>query len=264
LKNDNSNVMKNALVTGATSGIGYEMSKILAKEGFNLVLVARNAEQLESLAKELSNTYAIKASFIVIDLSNPTAPTEIVAELQTKAEKIDILVNNAGFIEYGAFSDTNLDKELQMIQVNLVSLTHLTKLLLPAMLKQKWGKILNVASIGAYVPGPFNAVYCATKAYVLSFSEAIAEELKGTNVTVTALCPGATKTKFAQKANIEEVKLFQGSVMQAKEVAEIGFLALMDGKRIVVPGFINKFAVFIINFIPRHMVALIAKTMMRK
>jgi len=260
--NKQENRMKNVLVTGATSGIGHELSKIFAQEGFNLVLVARNTEQLEILAKELSTTYSIQADFVAKDLSQPAAPTEIMAELQRKAINIDILVNNAGFIEYGAFTETNLEKELQMIQVNLVSLTHLTKLLLPSMVKRRNGKILNVASIGAYVPGPFNAVYCATKAYVLSFSEAIAEELKNTKVTVTALCPGATQTEFASKAKIEDVKLFQGSVMQAKTVAEIAFKALMEGRRIVVPGFINKLAVLCINFIPRKIVAMISKTMM--
>lgn len=197
-------------------------------------------------------------------ITGATAPEEICAELQDKSIHIDILVNNAGFNEYGHFSETDPEKELQMIQVNLVSLTRLTKLLLPGMLKQGYGKILNIGSTGSFGPGPLNAVYCATKAYVLSFSEAIAEELRGTGVTVTALCPGATKTEFAGRAKMEDVRLFQKGLMDAGKVAEIGFDALMRGKTSVVAGCTNKLTVFSVRFMTRNMVAKMVKGMLSR
>jgi hypothetical protein len=195
-------------------------------------------------------------------LSVATSPKEIFDELQQESVQVDVLVNNAGFNVYGPFSETDLMEELQMIQVNLVSLTHLTKLFLPGMLKQGYGKILNVGSTGSFGPGPLNAVYCATKAYVLSFSEAIAEELEGTGVTVTALCPGATKTEFAKRAGMEDVKLFQSRLMDARTVAEIGYRALMEGKRVVVAGIYNKLQMSLIRFLPRKMVTKMVKDMM--
>lgn len=254
--------VRTVLITGATSGIGYELSKLFAKNGYNLVLVARNKQRLGELVQQLSQEFSVRTESISKDLSEVISPAEIFAELQEKSIHIDILVNNAGFNEYGVFFNTDIQRELQMIQVNLVSLTYLTKLLLPGMLKQKYGKILNVASTGSFVPGPYNAVYCATKAYVLSFSEAIAEELKDTNVTVTALCPGATKTQFAQRAKMEHTKLFSGKVMDAEKVAEVGFDALMRGKASVIAGCANRLTVFFLRFMPRNIVAKMAKNIM--
>ena len=259
---NNKNNYKHVLITGATSGIGYELSKLFAKAGFNLVLVARNQMQLAEVAAELSSTYLVETTIIAKDLSTSSSSVEIYQELQQRDIHIDILVNNAGFSEYGEFSKSSLDRELQMMQVNMVSLTHLTKLLLPGMLQNKYGKILNLASIASFGPGPLNAVYCASKAYVLSFSEAIAEELKNTNVTVTALCPGPTDTRFAKRANIENVKLFQGKIMQPQKVAEIGFHALMNGKRSVIAGCLNKLLVYSSPFMPRTLIASMAKNMM--
>lgn len=255
---------RSVLVTGATSGIGYELSRRFAQNGYNLVLVARNKAKLEQLAKELSQEFPIKAEIIPKDLAVTQASEEIFAELQSKSIHIDILVNNAGFNEYGLFSETNLHKELELIQVNLISLTCLTKLLLPGMLSKNFGKILNVGSTGSFVPGPLNAVYCATKAYVLSFSEAIDEELRGTGVTVTTLCPGATKTEFAQRAKMEDTKLFQGSMMTAKEVSEIGYHALMQGKTIAIPGCANKLTICSLRLSPRKMIRKMVKGMMSR
>lgn len=255
---------RTVLITGATSGIGYELSKIFAQNGYNLVLVARNKEKLGQIAQEIKDHFLVKVDIIQTDLSVTTAASDVFAELQDKSIHVDILVNNAGFNEYGPFYRTDLQKELQMIQVNLISLTALTKLLLPEMLHQKYGKILNVGSTGSFVPGPLNAVYCATKAYVLSFSEAIAEELRDTGVTVTTLCPGATKTEFAQRAQIEDIKLFQGNIMDPKQVAEEGYKALINGKTRVVAGFTNKLTVFSLRFTPRNMVTKMVKDAMSR
>lgn len=260
----NENNKGNVLVTGATSGIGYELSKIFAEQDFNLILVARNQERLVRVANEISSSYSVQTMIITSDLSNPGAPTEIFSQLQQQRINVDILVNNAGFSEYGMFVHTNMERELQMIQVNVTALTYLTKLVLPAMVKRNDGKILNIASIASYGPGPLSTVYCATKAYVLSFSEALAEELENTNITVTALCPGPTQTEFAQKAKIEDVKLFRGTVMQADEVARIGFQALMSGKRTVIAGCRNKLTIFSLRFISRKFAAKIGKDMMSK
>lgn len=255
---------KTALITGATSGIGYELSKLFALNRYNLVLVARNEQKLEDIANELRQAFSVSIITIPKDLSLPSSPKEIFSDLQEKCIQVDVLVNNAGFNEYGLFSQTDLHRELQMIQLNIVSLTYFTKLLLPGMLERKHGKILNVGSTGSFVPGPLNAVYCATKAYILSFSEAIAEELKETSVTVTTLCPGATKSEFAQRANMEDVAIFQGKLMEASEVAKIGYNALMRGKTTIVAGCANKLTVLSLRFLPRSMVAKMVKGKMSR
>jgi len=258
------NQKRTALVTGATSGIGYELSKLFAANGINLVLVARNQKRLTDVQRELSLDYSVKVEIISKDLSLSSAPNEIYSILQEKCIFIDILVNNAGFNEYGPFYVTDMTKEIEMLQVNIASLTILTKLFLPGMLNQQYGRILNIGSTGSFAPGPFNAVYCATKAFVLSFSEAIAEEIKGTGVSVTVLCPGATKTEFAQRAQMEDVRVFKGNLMSAKRVAEIGYNALMKGKITTIAGLSNQLSILFLRFIPRNLVIKISKTMMKK
>lgn len=255
---------KTALITGATSGIGYELSKLFALNHYSLVLVARNVQRLEDLANELRQAFSVSVITIPKDLSLSSSPEEIFSVLQENSIQVDVLVNNAGFNEYGLFSQTDLRRELQMIQLNIASLTYLTKMLLQGMLERKYGKILNVGSTGSFVPGPLNAVYCATKAYILSFSEAIAEELKETGITVTTLCPGATKTEFARRANMEDVAIFQGKLMDAKEVARIGYNALLRGKKTIVAGCANKLTVLSLRFTPRSMVAKMVKGMMSR
>lgn len=250
------------LITGATCGIGYELSRIFAANRYNVVLVARNLPRLTEIAETLKKEYGIMAEIIPQDLSDPQAPAKIYNELQQRSIQIDVLVNNAGFNEYGAFHKTRSEKEVQMIQVNMTSLTFLTKLLLPEMIDRHYGKILNLGSIGSYAPGPLNAVYCATKAYVLSFSEALAEELQGTGVDVTVLCPGATATEFAKRAQMENTSIFKGQVMDARRVAEIGFNALMQGKNIVIPGLRNRILVFLLRFTPRKAILRMSKQMM--
>lgn len=258
----NSVETRTALVTGATSGIGYEMAKQLAQDGYDLVLVARNKERLDRLADELGRNFKVKAFSLPNDLSIPSSPAEIFNELMERSIHIDILVNNAGFNVWGPFTQTEWDKELQMIQVNMITLTHLTKLILPGMVQRSYGKILNIGSTGSFAPAPLDSVYCATKAYVLSFSEAVAEEVRGTGVTVTALCPGATNTEFAARAEMMDVKLFQGSLMAPETVAAIGYKAMMLGKPSVVAGWANKATVFSLRFMPRRLMARMVKGMM--
>jgi short-subunit dehydrogenase len=196
------------------------------------------------------------------DLAVEGAAQEILNKVEQKSIVIDILVNNAGFDVYGNFHETDMEKELQMIQVNLVALTELCKLLLGGMRKRGYGRILNLGSTGSFVPTPLNAVYSATKAYVLSFSEALAEELQGSGVTVTVLCPGATRTEFQQRAGITGVRLLRFGVMEAEAVAEIGYWAVMTGKRVVVPGLFNKVQVLCARLLPRSVMTRAAKAML--
>jgi len=237
------------LITGASQGLGYEMAQLFAHDHYNLVLVARSSDKLTTMAKKLRATANIRVEIIVKDLSIPTAALAIYEELQKRHIHIDILVNNAGFATHGPFAETLLNEEQEEIQLNVTTLTLLTKLLLPPMVQKKQGKILNMASVAAFQPGPFMAVYYATKAYVLSFSQAVAEELQGTGVTVTALCPGPTQTGFSERAHMQNTKAFQ-HVMNVAVVAKAGYEGLMSGKRIVVPGLKNKLYTLFVPFVP--------------
>jgi len=251
------------LITGASSGIGRALAKVLARYGHDLVLVARDGQRLEQLASELQQSSGIAAKAIPADLSVKTSSQDIIAELQRQGIKISLLVNNAGFDVYGEFFETDLTEELQMIQVNLVSLTQLTKLVLPGMRQQGYGRILNLGSTGSFIPSPLNAVYSATKAYVLSFSEAISEELQGSGITVTALCPGATESEFHQRASMEDIRLRRFGAMQAATVAEIGYRAMMAGRRVVVPGLHNQAQVLLARVLPRSVMPRMAKLMLQ-
>jgi short-subunit dehydrogenase len=188
---------KTALVTGASSGIGLDLAKRFAAEGYDVALVARSEGKLKEVAAALEAEHKVRAHVVTADLAKAGAADALVAALDARGIDVDVLVNNAGYASYGAFAETDLADELAMIQVNVVVLTHLTKLLVRKMVAKRSGRVLNVASTAAFQPGPLMAVYYATKAYVLSFSEAIAEELRDTGVTVTALCPGPTRTAFA-------------------------------------------------------------------
>ncbi len=245
-----SNQPKTALITGTTSGIGSELSKLFAKDGYNLILVSRNPQKLQLQQAELAKNYGAKIDTIAKDLAQPDAASEIFNQLQKAGVQVDMLVNNAGFGINGKFADTSLEQELQMLQVNIIALTQLTKLFLPGMIKNGFGKILNLGSTGSYTPCPFEAVYCASKAYVLSFSNAIRAELNGTGVTVTALCPGATKTEFPKKAMMEETILFKRTVMDTEQVALAAYRGLMRNKKVIVPGGLNKLMVWSIPFTP--------------
>lgn len=251
-----------ALITGASSGIGYELTKLLARDRYNLVLVARSADKLQQMADSFTDKFGITVKTIVKDLSDPNSPQEIFAELQQETMTVDVLVNNAGFATYGFFEQTDLMTELSMMQVNMVALTHLTKLFIPQMLQNKQGKILNIASTAAFQPGPMMAVYYATKAYVLSFSEALANEVNKSGVTVTALCPGPTESGFQKRANMEQSKLVKGrQIMDAKTVAKIGYQSMVEGKPVVIPGVKNKLLALSVRFLPRTMVTQVVRSM---
>jgi len=249
-----------ALVTGGSGGIGLELAKNLARAGFDLVLVARKRDTLEAAAGQLEGKFGIKAHVFAADLRLQDAPQAIFDFLSNENIDIDVLVNNAGFGLGGEFADTAIQRELDMIQVNIAALTHLTKLFIPPMIKRKSGRVLNVASTGAFQPGPLRAVYYATKAYVLSFSEALAEELRNTGVTVTALCPGPTQTDFAEAAQRTNSRLFRTfGAADAADVAKYGFDAMMHGKRLAIPGFTNKVIAQANRFAPRTLTTKISR-----
>jgi uncharacterized protein len=238
-----------ALITGASSGIGLDLARLFAKDGHDVVLVARSEGKLREIAAELERDFGVTAHVIVADLARPDAPQRLVADHPVD---VDVLVNNAGFGVAGPFIENDLAKELEMIQVNVVALTHLTKLLLPPMIARRRGRVLNVASTAAFQPGPLMAVYYATKAYVLSFSEALANEVQGTGVTVTALCPGPTATEFQQRAQMEHARLMRSPLMMdAAAVARVGYRALIAGKTVAIPGWANRLAAFTVRFTPR-------------
>ena len=196
-----------ALVTGASSGIGQELARLFARDSYDLVLVARNRARLERLATALRSKYHVQATVLVQDLAGPNAAQAVFDELAHRSIQVDVLVNDAGTQVYGEFAEQDVEKQLAMMQVNTAALVHLTHLLLPGMIRRGHGRILNVGSTGSFAPGPLNAVYCATKAFVLSFSHAIGAELAGTGVTVTALCPGATDTDFAARHGMQDVRI---------------------------------------------------------
>lgn len=255
---------KTALVTGASSGIGRELSLILAGNNYDLILVARRPDMLESVRSEITSTTSSSVVIIPKDLSVYGAADDIFLQLKANGLAPDVLVNNAGFGLYGEFAETDWVKEKLMIDLNITALTHLTKLLLPGMVKRKSGKILNVASTAAFQPGPNMAVYFATKAYVLSFSEALAEELSDSGITVTALCPGPTASEFANVADMNDSRLFKGKIPSAKEVARYGYDAMMKGQRVAIHGTRNYILVNAVRFSPRRLVTRIVKYMQGK
>lgn len=246
--------MKYALVTGPTSGIGYYLAHEFAKQGIPLVLVARDALKLTSVADEFRGTYNLDVHEIVADLSHINAAQFVHAEVEKRTIEIGYLVNNAGIGDFAYFKDADGYKLASMMTLNMHTVTLLTKLFLPHVLSNS-GKILNVASTAAFQPGPTMAVYYATKSYVLSFSEALAEELKNTGVTVTVLCPGPTVSEFQKTAHMESSALVKNKKLPtAEEVAEFGFKAMMQGKRIAVHGLTNNLFVFLVRFLPRNLV----------
>ncbi len=227
------------LITGASQGIGYEFAKIFAARGYNLVLVARDHARLAEVSAELSPRHGITTRIIVSDLARPSAPREIFDELQREQIPISILVNNAGFAIQGPFAQLDLQKaELDLIQVNITSLIELTRRFLEPMLARREGRILNVASTAAYQPGPYMALYYASKSFVLSFTAALAIELNGSGVTATALCPGLTRSQFHSRARLHRPQNFL--MMSAEEVAAIGYDALMRRKPVVIAGWLNR------------------------
>jgi short-subunit dehydrogenase len=246
------------LVTGASSGIGWELARLFAGDGANLVLIARSEGRLRELAGELAAKYGAEAQIVPADLSRPASPGEIVEALARQHIDVDVLVNNAGFGAHGPVAEIGVARQLEMIEVNVAALTRLTALLLPGMLERRRGAILNVASTAAFQPGPSQAVYCATKAYVLSFTEALAEELRGSGVRVCCLAPGATDTGFAAQAGMQGTRLFRRGVMNPARVARAGHTGLQQGKTLVIPGLRNRILAFSVRLSPRVLVTRIS------
>jgi len=257
--------MKAALITGASSGIGLELAHVMAKEKHNLVLVARSIDKLNALAEELIQAHGIKVTTYKADLSKPKEIENLYNQTQNDDIEISYLINNAGFGEYGEFVENDWEKLNSMMQLNMVSLVHLTKLYAQNMVSSKFGKIMNVASTAAFQPLPYFAVYAATKSFVLSFSEATASELKDHGITVTALCPGLTGTGFVEAANMEDTKFLdkaKAGMATAEEVAEYGYEAMMKGKTVAVHGMVNSLMAQSSRFLPRDLVTTIAKKML--
>jgi short-subunit dehydrogenase len=239
------------LITGASSGIGLELAKCFAADGCKLILVARNQDALEKLAEELQRENKIEAVVLTADLSLPEAPRQIFEKLSAQKISVDVLVNNAGFGAHGKFAELPLPRQLEMLQVNITALTELTGLFLPGMIERKRGGILNVGSVAGFLPGPNMAVYYASKAFVLSFTEALAAELRGSGVVVSALCPGPTETNFNNVARGQKTRRLQSSKMSAAAVAQAGHAAFRKGRVLYVPGLNNKSMIFLTRILPR-------------
>jgi uncharacterized protein len=256
---------KTALITGASGGIGYELAKLFAKDHHNVVLVARTAPRLAQFADELKAQFGIAAKAVPLDLTAAPAPQFLFDQLQREGIAVDILVNNAGYGLFGEFSKISLEENLGQIQLNITALTHLTKLFLGPMIERHSGKIMNVASTAGFQPGPLMAVYYATKAYVISFSEALANELKGSGVTVTCLCPGPTDTGLQERAGMENTRLVKTlRLMDAKTVARDGYRGLMSGRTLVVSGLRNWLLAESVRFSPRKLVTAVSRKLLDK
>ena len=254
--------MPAALITGASLGIGRAFAHIFARNQFDLVLTARSETQLDSLAAELKQSTGRRVLTISQDLSAPGASEKVFEDVSRSGLTVDALINNAGFGTLGRFWETDRQQQLQMVQLNITALTDLTRLLLPSMIERRRGRILNVASTAAFQPGPLMSVYYASKAYVLSFSQAIHNEARPYGITVTCLCPGPTKTEFAQRAGMNATRLFaSGMAMSAEQVAQIGYRAMMRGRPLVIAGRLNALGAFLTRFAPMRLTAALARRM---
>lgn len=247
--------VKTALITGASSGIGLELVRLFAADGYRLVLVARNRAALQQIGEQLQSKHQIEVRISPKDLAHPASPAELLQELQEAGIAVDVLVNNAGFGGSGPFLQTDWQHEAEMIQVNIVALTHLTKLFLPQIVERR-GKVMNVGSVAAFLPGPYTAIYYASKAFVLHFSEALAEELNESGVTVTCLSPGPVETGFQKRAHTGGSSRANAPLyMGVQEVARVGYEGMKAGKRIVIPGWKNRLLTGALRLVPRDTVA---------
>jgi len=253
-----------ALVTGASVGIGRELARILAREGHDLVIVARDAHRLERLADELTRAWGVSVRAVAKDLARPGAASELHRELEAAGVAVEVLVNNAGFGLAGAFAKTPMKDHLELLQLNMVALTELTKLALGGMVERGRGRILNVASTAAFQPGPYMATYYASKAYVLSFSEALGAELEGKGVSVTALCPGPTATEFQRRAGLEGARIAMLGMMDSETVAEAGYRAMRAGRRLAIPGLRNRLGALAGRLLPRGLVLRMVRGLQRR
>lgn len=255
--------MGNVLITGTTSGIGKAFAEKFASMGNNIILVSRDSQKLEQQQLYLQNQYHVTVYFIACDLTKEDAADLVMEQIDKQNIPIDFLVNNAGFNECGFFVDTSLDRELEMINLHIRFVTELTKRILVHMEENGYGRILNVGSTGSFIPSPTDAVYSATKAYIMSFSYALCGELSKTGIKVTTLCPGATETEFAVKANIQNTLLFKIAVMKPEKVADIAYRKMMKGRRLVIPGVYNKLLVAFAKVMPISMTNKVTILMMK-
>lgn len=254
---------KTALVTGAASGLGLELSILLAKDSYDLILIDIDEVNLKLSKKHIENDNPVEISLLVKDLSQSNVADEIIHDIEDAP--IDVLVNNAGFGLFGTFSETDWERESEMLNLHIMTTTHLTKLVLKGMVERRSGKILNMSSLAAFQPGPLMSLYYASKAYILSFSEAIANELKGTGVTVTALCPGQTDTSFQSVVSGSSSDNKIGfNIANPKDVALYGYRAMMKGKTVAIPGKINKFLASLHRFVTRGMARKIMRNIQEK
>jgi hypothetical protein len=254
-----------ALITGASGGIGYELAKLFAKDHYNLVLVARSSDKLNQVASQLRQQFGLNVEAMALDLAQDQSVKMLFEHLKGEKLEVDVLVNNAGFGVFGEFAEMPEEEVLGQVQLNVVALTHLTRLFLPAMIARRQGKIMNVASTAAFQPGPLMAVYYSTKAYVLSFSEALANEVAGTGVVVSCFCPGATDTGFQKRAGIENSRLFKKiGAMNVEKVARDGYRGLMAGKTLVISGTRNWLVAESVRFAPRKWVTAMSRWVAEK
>lgn len=250
---------RTAIVTGASAGIGRELAKFFAADGHDVIVVARRRERLEELAAEIREKHDVQVHIETADLSDPTSPDDLYQRVCEAGLEVDFLVNNAGLGSNGKFWELDPQGEVGQIQVNVTSLVHLTRLFLPPMVERDFGRVLNIASTAGFQPGPYMSTYYATKAFVLSFSQGIAHELKGTGVTVTAHCPGATESEFAAVAGNDKAPLFKrGAVAGTEEVAWDAYTAMHRGQPVAVHGAVNAFGAFATRFTPNSISAAIA------
>lgn len=250
---------RTVLITGASGGIGYELAKLFARDHHNLVLVARSGDKLAQVANELQSL-GVTVRTYSLDLTQPPAPKFLFDQLQSEGVAVDILINNAGFGAFGEFAQMSSDEIFGQIQLNITALTELTRLFLPAMLARRSGRLMNVASTAGFQPGPLMAVYYATKAYVISFSEALANEVRNSGVSVTCFCPGATHTGFAKRAGNDKSRLFkQLGAMNVEKVALDGYRAVMEGRTLAISGFHNWLLAQSTRFGPRKIVTAISR-----
>lgn len=257
--------MNYTLITGASSGIGLELARVFAANNHNLILVARSTDKLEELKNEIEKNSEVVAEVISADLSTPDSADKLFETIKNKNLHVDVLVNNAGFGDHGLFLKSEPKRNDDMIVLNILTLTKLTRLFLPEMVNNKHGKILNVASTAAFQPGPLMSVYYATKAFVLSFSEALHEELIDTGVTVTALCPGPTESNFMKVANASDMKLLSTmSIPTSRDVAEYGYKALMNEEVVAVHGVLNTILSKTTNVVPRFLLRKVVKRLQAK
>jgi short-subunit dehydrogenase len=254
---------KTALITGASSGLGMEYAKLLAADQSDVILVARRQGRLEELAQKLQTSHPIRAHVVRADLGTSEGPSRVIDAVKARGVEVDFLINNAGFGATGNFSEMPLERALEMIQLNISTLVTLTRAFLPGMISRRSGRILNIGSTAGFQPGPFMAMYYASKAFVNSFTEALSYELRGSGVTATVSCPGATATEFSQVAGNDRSRLFRIGAASSEEVARQGYRAMMAGKPMVIHGFKNKLSAELVRVSPRAAVRAVAASLNR-